>query len=40
LSVAPWAARPKYIEGIDRPQPLAHLINGGADVFKMLKNRG
>jgi L-fucose isomerase len=40
LSVAPWAARPKYIEGIDRPQPLVHLINGGADVFKMLKNRG
>ncbi len=40
LSVAPWAARPKYIEGTDRPQPLAHLINGGADVFKMLKNRG
>jgi L-fucose isomerase len=40
LSIAPWAARPKYIEGIDRPQPLVHLINGGADVFKMLKNRG
>ncbi len=40
LSVAPWAARPKYIEGLDRPEPLVHLINGGADVFKMLKNRG
>jgi len=40
LNVAPWAARPKFIEGIDRPQPLVHLINGGADVFKMLKNRG
>ncbi|MBN2181213.1 MAG: hypothetical protein JW715_04805 [Sedimentisphaerales bacterium] len=40
LSVTPWAARPKYIEGVDRPQPLVHLINGGADVFKMLKNRG
>jgi L-fucose isomerase len=39
LSVAPWTARPKYIEGIDRPQPLVHLINGGADAFKMLKNR-
>ena len=39
LSVAPWAARPKYIEGIDRPQPLVHLINGGADAYKMLKNR-
>jgi L-fucose isomerase len=40
LSVAPWADRPKYIEGIDRPQPLVHLINGGADTYKMLKNRG
>jgi L-fucose isomerase len=40
LSVAPWAARPKYIEGIDRPQPLVHLINGGADTYKMLRNRG
>ena len=39
LSVAPWAARPKFIEGLDRPEPLVHLINGGADVFKMLKNR-
>ena len=27
-SVTPWAARPKFIEGIDRPQPLAHLLNG------------
>jgi L-fucose isomerase len=39
LSVAPWAARPKFIEGLDRPEPLVHLINGGADVFKMLKKR-
>jgi len=28
LSVAPWAARPAFIEGVDRPQPLIHLING------------
>ncbi len=28
LSVTPWAARPKFIEGVDRPQPLLHLING------------
>jgi L-fucose isomerase len=28
-SVAPWAARPKFIEGVDRPQPLVHLLNGG-----------
>ncbi|MGB7582718.1 MAG: hypothetical protein WBL85_09770 [Sedimentisphaerales bacterium] len=27
-SVTPWAARPKFIEGIDRPQPLVHLLNG------------
>jgi L-fucose isomerase len=29
LSVTPWAARPKFIEGLDRPRPLIHLINGG-----------
>jgi L-fucose isomerase len=39
LSVTPWAARPKFIEGIDRPQPLIHLINGGEDAYKMLPNR-
>jgi L-fucose isomerase len=39
LSVTPWAARPKFIEGIDRTEPLAHLINGGADIFKLLKRR-
>jgi len=27
-SVTPWAARPKFIEGVDRPQPLTHLLNG------------
>ncbi len=37
LSVTPWAARPKYIEGIDRPQPLIHLINGGEDLYRHLK---
>ena len=26
-SVTPWAARPKFIEGVDRPQPLINLIN-------------
>jgi len=39
LNVTPWAARPKFIEGIDRPQPLIHLINGGEDAFKLLKSR-
>ena len=28
LSVTPWAARPQFIEGVDRPQPLVQLING------------
>ena len=36
LSVTPWAARPGYIEGTDRPQPLVHLINGGENNFKQL----
>ena len=26
-SVTPWAARPKFVEGVDRPQPLINLIN-------------
>ena len=39
LSVAPWAARPKYIEGVDRPQPLIHLLNGGEDNYKQLMAR-
>jgi L-fucose/D-arabinose isomerase len=36
LSVAPWSARPKFIEGVDRPQPLLHLINGGENTYKMI----
>ena len=40
LSVTPWAARPKFIEGVDRPQPLIHLINGGEDTFKLMRARG
>lgn len=36
LSVTPWAARPKFVEGVDRPQPLVHLINGGEDNCKTL----
>ncbi len=39
LSVTPWAARPKFIEGVDRPQPLIHLINGGEDTFKLMRPR-
>ena len=36
LSVAPWAARPSFVEGVDRPQPLLHLINGGENAAKTL----
>jgi L-fucose isomerase len=39
LSVAPWSARPKFIEGVDRPQPLIHLINGGENAFKLSRIR-
>jgi L-fucose isomerase len=36
LNVAPWAARPKFIEGVDRPQPLVHLLSGGENAYKAL----
>ncbi|MFW5817803.1 MAG: hypothetical protein ACOCWV_04600 [Planctomycetota bacterium] len=36
LSVAPWVERPALVPGTDRPQPLAHLINGGEIQAKML----
>jgi L-fucose isomerase len=39
LSVTPWAARLKFIESVDRPQPLVNLINGGEDSYKMLAAR-
>jgi L-fucose isomerase len=39
LSVTPWAARPKFIEGVDRPAPLIHLINGGENTCKVLRSR-
>jgi len=39
LSVTPWAARPSFIEGFDRPSPLIHLINGGESVYKTLTAR-
>jgi L-fucose isomerase len=37
LSVAPWQARPAFIEGADRPQPLLYLLNGGENAAKMRK---
>jgi len=39
LSVTPWAGRPAFIEGLDRPQPLIHLINGGENAFKLQRGR-
>jgi len=35
LSVTPWSARPAFISGVDRPQPLLHLLNGGETAAKM-----
>lgn len=35
LSQAPWSARPRFIEGVDRPIPLVYLANGGEDEAKM-----
>jgi len=37
LSVAPWAERPSFIPGVDRPAPLLHLINGGETQAKMMR---
>lgn len=39
LSVAPWQARPAFIEGTDRPQPLMFLINGGENEAKRLRSK-
>ncbi len=40
LSVAPWQARPDFIEGTDRPMPLLHLINGGENITKRVRVKG
>ena len=37
LSIAPWQARPAFIENLDRPMPLLHLINGGENVAKQMR---
>ncbi len=36
LSQSGWSARPKFIEGVDRPTPLLYLANGGEDNAKMM----
>jgi L-fucose isomerase len=40
LSVAPWQERPQLVEGVDRPQPLLHLLNGGEYNAKVLRAGG
>jgi L-fucose isomerase len=37
LSATPWQARPAFIEGIDRPMPLLHVLNGGSEAAKRLR---
>ncbi len=39
LSVAPWAAKPRYEEGVDRPIPLLYIINGGEDQAKLMQKK-
>jgi L-fucose isomerase len=36
LSQTPWAARPPYIEGVDRPLPLLYVVNGGETSAKLM----
>lgn len=36
LSMNAWAARPSYIEGVDRPLPLLYAANGGEAMAKSL----
>ncbi len=35
-SGTPWAARPSFIDGVDRPAPLVYLLNGGEVEGKRL----
>jgi len=39
ISVAPWQARPAFVEGTDRPVPLIYLINGGENATKRMRAR-
>jgi L-fucose/D-arabinose isomerase len=40
MSVTPWSRRPHVIEGVDRPQPLLYLLNGGEANAKLLRAKG
>ena len=37
LSATPWQARPAFIEGTDRPEPLLYTINGGELQTKLMR---
>ncbi|OGV55801.1 MAG: hypothetical protein A2X49_11430 [Lentisphaerae bacterium GWF2_52_8] len=39
LSVAPWAGKPSFVEGSDRPTPLLYLSNGGESSAKILRKK-
>jgi len=39
LSECNWAARPSFIEGVDRPVPLLYLMNGGENNAKLMLGR-
>ena len=36
LSDTPWADRPKWMEGVDRPLPLLYILNGGETHTKLM----
>ena len=36
ISATPWAARPSFVEGTDRPLPLIYHLNGGENAYKGL----
>lgn len=37
ISATPWATRPAFVEGTDRPLPLIYHLNGGEAAYKGLK---
>jgi hypothetical protein len=36
LNQAEWTARPKFMEGVDRPTPLLYLENGGENDARLM----
>jgi len=35
ISATPWANRPAFVEGVDRPMPLLYVLNGGELATKL-----